>query len=509
MRILLVQPAPFEPGRLGLENILWLSEPVGLTSLAAIVPNHEVRILDMRLEPDTELNRVLLEFRPQLVATTAMTTDCYQSQAVLATARGTLGAEVFTLCGGHHPSMAPQDYEVDPVDAVCIGEGEDTFRELVEHLDAGRSRHALHEIAGLRFRDEHGRFVATAKRSQQRDLDTFPAPARHLLPKRYRDEYFFAMASPMASMQTSRGCSFDCNFCAIWEFYERRTRYLSAKVIVDRMEAMEEKFIFLLDDNFLTNRKRLEALCEELERRGVKKYFGTQGRSDFIADNPELMKRLRDCGLMMVLSGYETNDDKALEALRKSNTFAKNVRAAELMRELGIVSTGIFMVRPDFEEADFDDLYRTINELGVAVPLVTILTPLPGTQLYRKMKDQLLTEDVRLFDLLHAVTPTRLPRARFYQRYAEWSLATWPSFRKGMTAALRRRPRFFLDALPAISRFVRKAYHYKAIVESAESHLRDEIGIIPEHVTLASVAEARQRALEAEQELEARRPEVA
>jgi hypothetical protein len=87
VKILLVQPSPFEPGRLGLENVLWLSEPVALTSLAAMVPEHEVRILDMRLEPEHVLNQVLLEFRPDLVGTTAMTTDCYQSKAVLAIAR--------------------------------------------------------------------------------------------------------------------------------------------------------------------------------------------------------------------------------------------------------------------------------------------------------------------------------------------------------------------------------------------------------------------------------------
>lgn len=478
MRILLVQPAPFEPGRLGLENVLWLSEPVALTAIAAMVPEHEIRILDMRLEEDVILNQTLQEWQPELVATTAMTTDCYQSKAVLHAAKGTLGPGVFTIVGGHHPTMCPFDYDEEVVDAVCIGEGEETFAELVGHLAAGRPRGELGHIAGLRYRDAQGARHTTAKRSQQRNLETFPAPARHLIPEHYRDQYFFAVAGPMASMQTSRGCSFDCNFCAIWEFYERRTRFLPAKEIVDRMEAMPEKFVFFLDDNFLTSRKRLEALCDEIERRGVKKYFGTQGRTDFIADNPEMMRRLRDAGLMMVLSGYESNDDDALAALRKSNTLDKNKRAAQVLRELGIISTGIFMVRPEFEEKDFDLLWQTINEMGVAIPLVTILTPLPGTQQHRERREELLTEDVRLFDLLHAVTPTRLPRERFYERFTEWNKKTWPAFRKGVFAALKRRPGFFLGALPGMTRFVRRVARYRQVVEHAESHMRDEIGII-------------------------------
>ena len=108
MKILLVQPAPFEPGRLGLENIVWLSEPVALTSLAAMVPEHEVQILDMRLEPDEALNRALLDFRPDVVGTTSMTTDCYQAKAICQIAKGTLGEQVFTIVGGHHPPSHPR-----------------------------------------------------------------------------------------------------------------------------------------------------------------------------------------------------------------------------------------------------------------------------------------------------------------------------------------------------------------------------------------------------------------
>jgi radical SAM superfamily enzyme YgiQ (UPF0313 family) len=491
MKILLVQPAPFEPGRLGLENVVWLSEPVALTAIAAMVPEHEVRLLDMRLEPDTRLNETLLDFRPDLVGVTSMTTDCYQARAVLEVAKGTLGDACFTLVGGHHPTLSPQDFEQDAVDAICLGEGEDTFRELVAHLAAGGDRRALHAIAGLSFKEAPGRYARTAKRAQNRALDTFPAPARHLIPDRYRREYFYLVAGPMASMQTSRGCSFDCNFCAIWEFYERRTRYLSAKTICDRLETMPEKFVFLLDDNFLTNRRRLEELCDELERRGIKKYFGTQGRTDFIAEHPDLMRRLAKNGLMMVLSGYESNDDDALEALRKKSTMDANRRAAEILRELGIISTGIFMVRPEFEERDFDLLYETINELGIAIPLITVLTPLPGTQLHKMRRHELLTDDVRLFDLLHAVLPTKLPRARFYAKMAEFNRATWPGFERAIKASVRRRPGFYLGALPGIARFLRRANRYRPVVESGESHLRDEIGIIPADVTAASVAPRR------------------
>lgn len=476
MRVLLIQPAPFEPGRLGLENMIWLSEPVALTQLAAMIPEHEVRILDMRLEGEFALNRALLEFEPQFVGVTAMTTDCYQAKAVLQTAKDTLGPGVFTMVGGHHPTLSPHEFEVDCVDAVCLGEGEDTFREVIEHLEQGGGFTELHHIDGLHHRSTP-KWNTTHKRTQARKLDSYPAPARHLIEK-YSESYFFLVAGPMASMATSRGCSFDCNFCAIWEFYERKTRFLSAEAICDRLEQTKEKCVFFLDDNFLTNRGRLEKLCDEIEKRGIKKYFLTQGRTDFIADNPELMKRLRDAGLIMVLSGYESNDEDGLKALLKRNTVEKNRKAAEILHELGIAATGIFMVRPDFTEEDFDTLYSHINELGILLPIVTILTPLPGTQLFRQRYDELLTKDTRLFDLLHVVLPTKISRERFYTKLARQRDDTWPSVFKGLMPVLRKRPGFFLQMVKSTLRWRRKRQAYYPILRDPGSHLRDEVGII-------------------------------
>lgn len=489
MRILLVQPAPFEPGRVGLENSLWLSEPVALTSLAAMVPDHEVRILDMRLESDLVLNETLLAFRPELVGVTSMTTDCYQARAILGVVRGTLGQSCYTVIGGHHPTMMPTEFEHAAIDAVVIGEGEHTFRELVDHLSESKPRDALDHINGLRYRGDDGTYRTTPKRSQTTNLDELPAPARHLLPRRYRGRYFFFIASPMASIFTSRGCSFDCNFCGIWEFYERRTRFMSAKAICDRLEQIDEKFVFLLDDNFLTSKKRLEELCDEIERRGIKKYLLTQGRTDFIAENPEMMRRLRDCGLMMVLSGYESNDDDALASLRKKSTQDKNSRAMQVLADLGIVSTGIFMARPEFTERDFELLWKTMNELEVNIPLLTILTPLPGTELWKRYQDQLLTKDVRFFDLLHAVLPTKLSRTAFYGMFAKHNKATTIGTRNAAIKLIKKRPRMIYDALAGIVRFRLRANRYRPIYESPESQLRDELGTIDVRIHAAVAIE--------------------
>lgn len=299
MKILLVQPAPFEERRLGLENTMWRSEPVSLTTIAAMVPEAEVRILDMRLESPAVLPELLSSWRPDVVGTTAMTTDAYQAQAVLRLARQIV-PDALTVIGGHHCTMNAESYYVDWVDVLVLGEGELVFREIIDRWGATprgeRTTALLDGLQGVDLRLANGRWKG-GKAKNAPSLDALPAPARHLLDA-YKGQYFFLAAQPMASLFTSRGCSFDCNFCAIWEFYDRRTRFLSADVIADRMAACDEPFIFLLDDNFMTRVDRLERLATVLEERKIKKFWMTQGRSDFIAANPALIARLAKVGLM-------------------------------------------------------------------------------------------------------------------------------------------------------------------------------------------------------------------
>jgi len=472
-------PSPFESGRLGLENVMWLSEPVALTSVAsAINDRHEVRVVDLRLEGDGALVRELREFEPHVVGTTSMTTDAYQAKAVLRTARQVL-PRALTIIGGHHPTLAPSEFDEPYVDVIVQGEGELTLREImdrwtVQEADGDRD---FQGVDGTRYRGADGQLVVNPKRQQTVALDDLPAPDRSLIAK-YYGRYFYTGARPLASIFTSRGCSFDCNFCAIWEFYERRTRYLSAKAIVDQMQACKEPYIFLLDDNFFTNTKRAVALCEELEKRRINKYWMTQGRTDFIADNPALIKRLADNGLVMVLSGYESNDDDSLRALRKKSTWEKNLRANEIMRDCGIFSTGIFMVRPDWTKEQFSQLWDYVNSLTVGIPLITILTPLPGTQLYRAYEDKLLTTDHRLFDLLHAVLPTRLPRDEFYRQFTDGYTLTDPSFRRAFKNLWKKRPGFMMRTFLGTMWFFARAYRHTRVHKDYRSFLRDEEGLL-------------------------------
>jgi radical SAM superfamily enzyme YgiQ (UPF0313 family) len=480
-RVLLVQPAPFQGARPGLESVIWLSEPVALTSLAgSIEVRHDVRILDLRLERPSALREELARFRPHIVGVSSMTTDVYNARRVAYETK-LFDPNILTVIGGHHPTMCYDEFHLPFLDAIALGEAEETFAEICDlRAKTGEDRWDRDFLLGVRgivVNTTKGQ-VKTPARPQIPNLDDLPLPARHLLKKRgYTDHYFFTAAKPLASMFTSRGCAYDCNFCAIWEFYERKVRYLSAKRICDQLELMPEKFVFFLDDNFLTSDRRLEELHDEMKRRKIDKFWMSQGRSDAVVSQPELVKKLRDVGMRGLLSGYETNDQEKLAFLRKRNSVRKNELGANILAELGIFSTGIFMVRPDFEKDDFQMLYEYMDSLRIAVPIVTIWTPLPGTQLYREKKDELITDDLRLYDLLHAVVETKLPREEFYKNFCQSQFYGSTSMGKALTSAVMLKNGSFWAAMAkSIPEFVYKRQQYKNFHYDYRNYLRDEEG---------------------------------
>jgi hypothetical protein len=180
----------------------------------------------------------------------------------------------------------------------------------------------------------------------------------------------------------------------------------------------------------------------------------------------------------MVLSGYESNSDDNLAALRKKNTWQKNQRANQIMRENGIFMTGIFMARADWTEQQFEQLYEYVRSLAIAIPLFTILTPLPGTELYRVYREQLLTTDHRLFDLLHAVLPTRLPRPRFYAQMCRFYRETEASVLWAYRTMLRQRFSFVLKVFWGMLWFYARTWRYQRIHYDPQSFLRDEEGLL-------------------------------
>ena len=377
-----------------------------------MVPQHDVRILDMRL--DNNLEAVLKTFWPEMVAVTALTPEVLAAQSVLQRVKS-FSAEIFTVVGGHHATLLPRDFFIAQVDAIAIGEAELMFGELVR---AVADRRGLEGVPNIIWQDRDGIFARNDRSEDGINLASLPLPRRDLT-ESYRNEYFFLFDKPDTSVATSRGCPFRCKFCSVHEFYHGSVNQMSPQRVVSEIGMVSTDHITFVDDNFLMNRRRENTIADLIRAEGIRKRFSMECRTDSIVRYPELVTKWVDIGLYAVLLGLEGGCDETLKNVNKSCNMDTNNQAIKILQDNGVIIWGAFIVDPDWTEDDFKRLRDYVSEKEITHTQFTVLTPLPGTQLYRDRHDDLLTDNYSCFDTLHAVLPTRLPREKFYQNFAD------------------------------------------------------------------------------------------
>jgi len=405
MRILLIQP-PVSPIDLAVGRLV-LNEPLALEIIAACVANHEVRILDMRL--DDGLERELDAFQPNIVATTSYTAGVYATLATLKKVK-TYNPDVLTVVGGHHATLMPHDFNREFTDVIVIGEGEITFPELIEAYEA---KSDLSKVKGLAL-PQNGKLVFTSPREVIADLDVAPFPARHLT-KKYRHHYFRGTWQPMASLYTSRGCPYRCDFCAMWKVARGKYRMRDPERVADELAGIQEEYIDVVDDNTLHDVRRAERMYQAIKERGFRKKYKLYARSDTVVKHPEIIEKWREIGLELMLIGFESFKDEELQAHKKQNTIQNNEQAIRILYANGIEIAAYFLIDPNYTVSDFLALGDYVDRLNLTHPVFTILTPFPGTELFQKRYTELTDWNYELFDFCHSLLPTKLPIKIFHE----------------------------------------------------------------------------------------------
>jgi len=401
-------------GILGLEMITFV-EPLGLSCVAGALEleGHDCQIVDLRIDG---LERGLAKakaFDPEVIGLQCnFTTERYRSLRLLRRVREEF-PEARVVIGGHDASRDPDWFRQPGIDAIVVGDGEDIMPALVGAYESGADPAS---VPGLVLPGPDGP-VHTGHAPARGDLDELPLPARHLIAD-YAGEYYINFRRPLALMETARGCPFKCNFCSVWKFHESTFREKSPARVVEELAHVEAPNIFLTDDIFWMNVKRGRELAQALIDSGIRKHYTLQTRSDIITRFPDLVEMWKDCGELSVFLGLEKIDDAGLASVNKGNTAANNERALEILADLGVGYTPNFIVDPSWERSDFDKLKRWIDRTGAYNSGFSVLTPLPGTDLWDEVKKDVNTEDWELFDITHTVLPTRLPLDEFYRELA-------------------------------------------------------------------------------------------
>ncbi|REJ84947.1 MAG: radical SAM protein [Acidobacteria bacterium] len=401
-------------GIIGLEMITMV-EPLGMECVAGglELDGHECQIVDCRLDGlEAGLEKVV-RFAPQVVGLQCnFTTERYRMLRLAKLVRAALPDATIVL-GGHDCSRDPRWFHHPLIDVVVIGDGEEVMPPLVAALE---QQGDLSRVPGLMLGgDGAPRFTGHAP--ARRDIDELPMPARHLVDE-YADEYYINFRRPLALLETARGCPFKCNFCSVWKFHESTFREKSAPRVVAELEQVRAPNVFVTDDIFWINIKRARELADALADSGTVKHYTIQTRSDIICKFPQIIEQWKRCGPMTIFLGLEKIDDAGLSSVNKSNTAANNDEAIRILQDLDVGYTPNFIVDPSWDREDFDKLKRWIDRTGAYNSGFSVLTPLPGTDLWDDVKDDVVTEDWELFDIAHTVLPTRLPIDEFYRQYA-------------------------------------------------------------------------------------------
>jgi radical SAM superfamily enzyme YgiQ (UPF0313 family) len=335
----------------------------------------------------------------------------------------TIDPELTVIVGGHHATVRPRDYNDPYIEFVVIGEGVFSLRETLAAL-AGRLE--LRSVKGLAIPCPDG-MIFTEPRPYT-PLDELPLPARELT-ARYRSSYFSEWFKPLASVRTSLGCTARCTFCALWGITGGKYLRRDPELVVKELQEIAEPNIFFCDDESMCDTKRMDRLAELIEAAGIRKSYFLYGRVDTIVNNPQLFAKWAKIGLKQVFVGMEDFSDARLIAMKKGVSTAQQAEATRILDKLGIMMYASFMVDPDYSRDDFRAMKAYVRKLNLNYATFTVMTPLPGTELHASRETELLSSKPELYDMLHALLPTRLPLPEFYDEMAKLYAGAVPLYR--------------------------------------------------------------------------------
>ncbi len=298
------------------------------------------------------------------------------------------GRKPFFWMGGHLPSPDPEYFlrNFAGVDAVVIGEGEETCKEMLGVLQRGGD---FRDVKGMAYLDENNQFVHNPGRPLIQDVDAIPYPAWDL----FTMEHYVLYQNPNASrsdrslsMLSGRGCPFHCNFC-----YRMDSGFRPRSIpgIINEIKELKERFrvnyIIFDDELLMSSVKRTKEIAQAFIDCNLGIKFWCQGRLNYASQDMEMLRMLKAAGCVFINYGIESMDNGALRRMRKNLTTDMIITGIENTRKAGI-SPGLNIIFGNLDE-DRDVLKKDVEFLlkyddGAQIRTIRPVTPYPGTELY-------------------------------------------------------------------------------------------------------------------------------
>ena len=371
---------------------------MGIAYLAAIAlkKGHYVEVLDEDSEMlgQHELKKKIVAGKFEITGVT-VTTPTLHSALRLAAWIKDASPSTIVVFGGMHPSVEPvQTIENSQVDFVVKGEGEITFSELLDEIEGGKN---YSSVRGIFFKN-NGSIEETRERPLIDELDTIPFPAREVFKNKIYT-YPDSLHEKTAPIITSRGCLGRCTYCNAQSIFGKTFRARSPENIVAEIEELKYNYgikeIHIWDDNFVTDKKRVLALRDEIKKNRIKVKFAFPNgiRADFVDE--EIIAALKDMGTYSVAIGVESGNIDVLKKANKGIRLDTVENAFKIIKKYKIESWAFFMFGlPGENLSAAYDTIKFAKKLNPDIAKFHILKPFPGTAVYNYMKENGLLKDL-------------------------------------------------------------------------------------------------------------------
>lgn len=358
--------------------------PLGLLSIASYLESkgHIVKIYDRTVEK-TDLESVVKSFKPELAGISIVS---YKSIVdSLDVAKKLKSENISVIVGGPLPSVLPElTLKHDFIDAVSIGEGEETWLELADFYEKGKTD--LSEIKGIAFRNDNGETIFTENRDFVKLENLAPLNWELInVPKYFQSSYG---CKKMLYLYAAKGCPFSCAFCYNKDFHKSTYRKRPLEILLAEIRHLVTTYemdgVYFADEMWCCNREEMHVLCDALKSLKLDFVWGCQTRIGIFDE--EDFKYMYDAGCRWIFFGIESGSLEVLDAINKRINYDKIEPTFANCKKAGLACIGSFIAGfPDETEENLRDTVKLINKLDTSLVNFNYLAVIPGSDIYNKL----------------------------------------------------------------------------------------------------------------------------